>query len=74
MPELAGQPELRDTDARMSGAGFTTSHETTMELYYNVRITPWLSLSPSVQYVFNPGGERHVDDAIVAGVRLQMSF
>jgi len=55
-------------------AGFTASHETAMELYYNAQITPWLSVSPSVQYVLNPGGERHVDDAVVAGVRLQISF
>ena len=56
------------------GAGFTASHETAMELYYSARITPWLSVSPSVQYVFNPGGDHDVDDAVVVGVRLQMSF
>ncbi|MCK4276265.1 MAG: carbohydrate porin [Phycisphaerae bacterium] len=37
-------------------AGFTKGHETAMELYYNAAITPWLSISPSVQYIFNPGG------------------
>ena len=56
-------------------AGFTASHETAMELYYNAKITPWLSLTPSAQYVFHPGGERNVmDDAVIVGVRLQIAF
>ncbi len=60
---------------RLSGrAGFTTSHETAMELYYNASVTPWLSVSPSMQYVFNPGGDRDVSDAVVAGVRVHLSF
>jgi len=55
-------------------AGFTASHETAMELYYNGQITPWLSITPSVQYVLNPGGIQDVDDTVVVGMRLQMSF
>jgi len=55
-------------------AGFTTDHETAMELYYNAAITPWLSISPSLQYIFNPGGDRTVDDAVVLGFRVQMSL
>ena len=55
-------------------AGFTTSNETAMELYYNAQITPWLNLSPSIQYISNPGGDRDVDNAVVAGFRIQMSF
>ncbi|NLW86690.1 MAG: carbohydrate porin [Planctomycetes bacterium] len=48
--------------------------ETVMELYYNACVAPWLSVSPSMQYVFNAGGSRNSDDAIVIGLRLQMSF
>ena len=55
-------------------AGFTRDHETAMELYYNTVITPWLSISPSMQYVFSPGGDNTVDDAVVLGFRMQMSF
>jgi len=57
-----------------SRAGFTSSQETAMELYYNARITPWLNVSPSVQYIFSPGGDHDVDDAVIAGIRLQISF
>lgn len=55
-------------------AGFTASHETALETYYNASITPWLNITPSVQYIFNPGGQNNMEDAVVAGVRLQMSF
>ena len=60
---------------RMShSADFTSSRETAYEVYYNAQLAPWLSLTSSVQYILNPGGERDVDDAVLAGVRLQMSF
>ena len=55
-------------------AGFTTDSETVMELYYGAQITPWLSLAPSIQYILNPGGDENVDDAVVIGIRMQMSF
>ena len=45
-----------------------------MELYYSAAMTPWLSVSPCVQYVLNPGGDKTVDDAVVLGFRVQMSF
>ena len=56
------------------GAGFTEAHETAVELYYNAAVTGWLSITPSVQYIANPGGVNTVKDAVVFGFRLQMSF
>jgi len=55
------------------GGGLTDSHETVYELYYNAMVAPWLSVSPGMQYVRNPGGAG-TRDAFVAGVRLQVSF
>ena len=55
-------------------AGFTTSQETAMELYYNAMITPWLSVAPSAQVIFSPGGDKDVDDAVVVGCRVQISL
>lgn len=48
------------------------SHETAMELYYNIEVAPWVHVTPSVQYIFNPSGL--LDDAVVVGLRVQMSF
>jgi porin len=53
---------------------YTDDYESVLELYYNARITPWLNISPSIQYIANPGGSSAVSDAVVLGVRAQMLF
>jgi len=55
-------------------AGYSTEHETALEVYYGVQVTPWLNVAPSFQYIFNPGGIGTVDDAMVIGVRAEASF
>ena len=57
-----------------SGAGFTDDHETVAELYYSTTITPRLNISPSIQYISNPGGNRTTSDSVAFGLRLQMTF
>ncbi len=47
--------------------------ETALELYYNIKLLPWLTLSPDFQWILRPGGETG-RDAFVAGVRLQATF
>jgi porin len=44
------------------------------ELYYGVHATKWLIIRPNIQYVHNPGGVSEVDNAWVAGVKIQSSF
>ena len=53
---------------------YTEAYESVAELYYSVQITPWINLSPSVQYVANPGGNEDVSDAVVCGVRALIAF
>ena len=55
-------------------AGYAATHESVFEVYYNAPIAPWISLSPSVQFVDNPGGDSTVDDAVVVGLRAQGAF
>jgi len=55
-------------------AGHSAWNETVFETYYAIEIAPWIVLSPSLQYVFNPGGEKTAADALVLGFRLQISF
>jgi porin len=45
-----------------------------IELNYGVHVTDWLTVRPNVQYVRHPGGVYEVDNALVAGVKLQASF
>lgn len=56
------------------GVSFTEDYESVCEVYYNAVVTPWLSLSPSIQYVANTGGDSIGNDAVVVGLRAQMTF
>lgn len=53
---------------------FTAPNETAYELYYRIVITPWCSISPSIQVVQNPGGDAGADVAVVPGIRARLSF
>ena len=57
-----------------ASATYTDDYESAFEVYYNAQIAKWLNVSPSVQYITNPGGNDNADDVIVVGVRLQMVF
>ncbi len=57
-----------------SDAGHNKNTETVLEWYYNAQVTPWLNVSPSVQYIFNPGAVHGVSDAVVIGIRMQLFF
>lgn len=78
---------VEDRDADVLGIGFaqgifsdrasvtyTEDYESALELYYNALVTPWVNISPSVQYITNPGGNETVSDAVVLGVRAQIMF
>ena len=44
------------------------------EAYYNIEVTPWLHITPDLQVIIDPAGMDDVSTAVVAGVRMQMSF
>ena len=44
------------------------------ELYYGVHVTNWLTVRPNLQFIRHPGGVDQVDDALVAGLKIQSSF
>lgn len=53
---------------------YTDDYEGAFELYYNAAISPSLNISPSIQFIANPGGNKNVSDAVVIGARIQMAF
>ncbi|MBL7214823.1 MAG: carbohydrate porin [Phycisphaerae bacterium] len=53
---------------------YTNDYESVVEMYYSAQVTPWMNLSPSIQYVTNPGGVDGVSDAVVLGLRTMMTF
>jgi porin len=44
------------------------------ELFYKVQATGWLTLSPDIQYVRDPGGISKNADDLVAGLRVSVNF
>jgi len=81
--QYQGLFEDRDDDVIAVGIGYgkvsddsdpSVDAETVYEVYYNIQITKWLYLTPDVQYIQNPAGAGNPGDAIVVGLRAQMSF
>jgi porin len=60
--------------SNLASSTFTADHEVVVETYYNAKAAGWLNLSPSLQVVVHPGGQRDANPAVVAGVRLEMAF
>jgi porin len=50
------------------------SAETTLELTYSDKITPWLWVQPDIQYIINPGTDKTLDNALVIASRFTINF
>ncbi len=48
--------------------------ETVYELYHQFQVTPWCWITPDLQVITNPGGDKTDRDALVGGVRVRISF
>ena len=46
---------------------------TGVEMFYNFRVTPWLSVTPDLQYI-RPGGGGIATDSFIYGVRVNMTL
>ena len=51
-----------------------THHETILEATYKVTVNDWFNVQPDFQYIFNPGGTQSAPNAVVAGVRFNVTF
>lgn len=48
--------------------------ETVYELYYAIHVTPWLVVTPDIQVITNPGGNKDARDALIGGIRARISL
>jgi len=48
--------------------------ESAFELTYRLRLGDWISLQPSVHYVVNPNADPEIEDALVLGLRTELSI
>lgn len=56
-----------------AGAAFN-GDETAVELYYRFNVTPFIHLTPDLQWVGNPSGDASIDDAVVGALRVEVDF
>jgi len=59
--------------SQASGAGFTHD-ESSLEGYYQCRVTPFFALKPDLQWIRHPGGQSFPDSAWVATLRVVIDF
>ena len=61
-------------ETAQSPSPYPSHYETIIELTYQAILTGWLNVQPDLQYIFNPGGTGTQGDALVLGLRVNMSF
>lgn len=61
-------------DWKDANSGINAGDEHHVELYYNLKVNEPLKISPDIQWVKNPNGDRDNDDVWVFGIRAQLSF
>lgn len=60
--------------AAAAGNGASAGAERVAELYYRYRISKQFELSPSLQYIGRPGGDRRADAVTMLGLRAQITY
>ena len=57
------------------GAGLPgQTSESNIELNYQVQLKPWFYVRPNVQYVFKPNGLNTIQNALVLGAEIGVTF
>lgn len=51
-----------------------STSESVIEATYEIRLAPWCSVQPDVQYIVNPSGVKGSTDAVVLGMRTTIAF
>ena len=63
-----------DHSGANDGSGYTEHAETAYEVYYNAAVNDSMTLSPTLQYIVDPGGTKAASDAVVFGLRAVVAF
>jgi porin len=67
---LSSGAQRTATDAGSVGVGA----EMALEVTYQAQITKWLSIQPDLQVILNPGGNQDLNNALVIGGRVSITF
>ncbi len=64
-----------DQAAAQKEAGIPPQYyEIALEASYWIAVNPWMTVTPDVQFIVNPGGAHNIPDALVLGVAVGLSF
>ena len=72
--DVLGAAFAHGSFSNTAASSYPEDYENALEVYYNAQVAPWFNLSPSIQYVANPGGSNTATDALVFGLRAQVAF
>jgi len=62
------------TAALAGGVTPLPDHEIVMEFDYQAQIKPWCTVQPCVQWILHPGGSNAIADAVIVGLRTNLTF
>jgi len=51
-----------------------SSSEVAVEATYRAQVAPWLAVQPNIHYIHRPSADRAIADALVIGLRAEVSF
>lgn len=72
--DVVGIGMARGIFSDQGNSGFTEHAETAYEVYYSATINDSMTLSPTLQYIVDPGGADGGSDAVVFGLRAVVAF
>jgi porin len=67
-------PDFTRSAFNPNGPGVTTAAENVLEFTYQAVLTPWLTVQPDAQVVFNPANAHTRATAVVLGIRATVTF
>jgi porin len=53
---------------------FSHDYELALELFYKIGVASWFTRKPDLQYIIKPSGGGSRDDALVAIMRVELTF
>jgi porin len=68
--QLSSDAQQAEIDEGSVGVGA----EMALEVTYQAQITKWLSIQPDLQVIINPGGNQDLNNALVIGGRVSITF
>ena len=69
-----GEPGERHRRLRQPAVPAAAGHRVQRRAVLRVHVTDWLTVRPNLQYIKQPGGVDEVDNALVAGIKIQTVF